>query len=186
MQYGFYFDQTRCIGCYACVVACRDWHNVKEDLPAMCGITIIESGKYPHVFLAFLFGACYHCADPACVRACPAGAITKGRIDGIVAVDREKCLGKDACGACKDACSYDAPAFGGGENGRMLKCNLCQDRLLGGLSPICVGACRTRALDAGPIDELKTKYGGSEEAAGFIYLAETSPSIVFRTKRRRS
>jgi len=29
MQYGFYFDQTRCIGCYTCIVSCKDSHNVE-------------------------------------------------------------------------------------------------------------------------------------------------------------
>ena len=30
MQIGFYFDQTRCTGCSACRVACKDWN----DMPA--------------------------------------------------------------------------------------------------------------------------------------------------------
>ena len=31
-QMGFYFDQTRCIGCYTCSVACKDWHNIPEKV----------------------------------------------------------------------------------------------------------------------------------------------------------
>jgi anaerobic dimethyl sulfoxide reductase subunit B (iron-sulfur subunit) len=183
MQYGFYFDQTRCIGCYACVIACKDWHTVREGQPAMCKITTIEKGKFPDVFLAFVFSACYHCAHPACVQACPAGAITKRKIDGIVIVDGEKCLGEDACeGACKKACVYDAPVFGTEENAKMQKCNFCLDRVSDGLNPVCVDACRTRALDAGPIDKVKAKYGGAKEAVGFSYFAKRKPSIIFRTK----
>lgn len=183
MQYGFYFDQTRCIGCYACVVACKDWHNVEEDLCALCRVTTIETGKFPDVFVAFFFSACYHCTDPACASACPSGAITKRKIDGIVVVDREKCLGEDACGACKEVCAYNAPVFGSEENARMQKCDLCYGRISDGLNPICVGACRTRALDAGPMDKLKTKYGGVKQAAGFTCSNKTEPSVVLRSKK---
>jgi anaerobic dimethyl sulfoxide reductase subunit B (iron-sulfur subunit) len=27
MQYGFYFDQSRCNGCFTCLIACKDWHE---------------------------------------------------------------------------------------------------------------------------------------------------------------
>jgi anaerobic dimethyl sulfoxide reductase subunit B (iron-sulfur subunit) len=182
MQYGFFFDQTRCIGCYACVVACKDWHNLQEGPSALCRVTTIETGRFPDVFAAFFFSACYHCADPDCVQACPADAITKRKVDGIVVVDREKCLGEDDCGACKAACPYGAPAFGSEDNARMQKCDLCRDRLGDGRNPICVGACRTRALDAGPMDKLNSKYGGVQDAVGFTHSAKAGPSVIFRTK----
>ncbi|MFC1951831.1 4Fe-4S dicluster domain-containing protein [Chloroflexota bacterium] len=54
----------------------------------------VEKGKYPDPFVAFLSTACYHCAEPSCVSACPVGAITKKEKDGVVVVDRKACLGK--------------------------------------------------------------------------------------------
>jgi anaerobic dimethyl sulfoxide reductase subunit B (iron-sulfur subunit) len=183
MQFGFYFDQTRCIGCYTCVVACKDWHNVEAGPANWRRVIIIEHGRFPNLFVAFLSAACYHCAHPACISACPAGAINKRERDGIVVVDREKCQGKDDCGLCKEACPYEAPQFGAEENAKMQMCNFCLDRLAVSKKPICVGACRTRALDAGPIGELRTKYGDQKEATGFTHSARIMPSVLFRTKR---
>ena len=132
--------------------------------------------------MAFLFNTCCHCTDPACVSACPVNAISKREMDGIVVVDREKCLGKDDCGLCKEACPYEAPQFGAEENAKMQMCNLCLDRLAEDKKPICVAACRTRALDAGPMDELRTKYGDTKDAVDFSYSTEIKPSIVFKPK----
>lgn len=182
MQFGFYLDQTRCIGCYTCVVACKDWHDVEAGPASWRRVITIERGKFPNIFVAFLPTACYHCADPSCISACPIDAISKRKADGIVVVDREKCLGKDACGLCKEACPYEVPQFGAEENAKAQRCNFCLDRLAEGKKPICVAACPTRALDAGPLDELKAKYGDVKEAAGFAYSAKTNPSIVFRAK----
>ena len=86
------------------------------------GVSTIERGKYPDLFMAFLATPCYHCIEPACVAACPANAITKCLEDGIVTVDREACLGQDACVLCLDACPYDAPQFGAEGNAKMQKC----------------------------------------------------------------
>ena len=97
-------------------------------------------------------------------------------------VDQTKCLGKDQCDLCWQACSYKAPQFGAEPNAKMQMCNLCPDRLEEGKKPICVAACPMRALDAGPLDELKALYGDAREAEGFIYSAELEPSIVFKPK----
>jgi anaerobic dimethyl sulfoxide reductase subunit B (iron-sulfur subunit) len=183
MQFGFYFDQTRCIGCDTCVVACKDWHDIEAGPAGLCRVTTLEQGKFPDIFVVFLFNACFHCEDPQCIRVCPVSAIHKRESDGIVIVDSEICLGRDACGACSDACIYKAPAFGSGRNSKMKKCDLCVDRLAEGTKPICVAACRTRALEVGPIEELKSKYRTGEPAVGFLSSGECAPSVVFLPKQ---
>jgi NADPH-dependent glutamate synthase beta subunit-like oxidoreductase len=119
MQVAFYFDQTRCMGCYTCVVACKDWNDVPPGPASWRRVLLLEGGKFPNPFAARLSTSCYHCAEPACVYACPADAISKREEDGIVVVDREKCRGRDHCGhavmvdfpvkdrksPCKYACS---------------------------------------------------------------------------------
>ena len=95
MQMGFYFDQTRCTGCFTCIVACKDWNDVDAGPASWRRVTTIEKGKYPDLFVAFLSVACHHCVKPSCVSACPVNAITKREQDGVVVVDREACLGKD-------------------------------------------------------------------------------------------
>ena len=186
MQTGFYFDQTRCTGCYACVVACKDWHDVPAGPASWIRVETIEKGKFPNVFVAFFTHLCYHCSEPACITACPVEAITKREEDGLVLVDRDKCLGKDNCDMCLQACVYKAPQFGAEQNAKMQKCNLCTDRLAEGKPPICVAGCPMRALDAGPIEELITRYGDVREAEGFIYSSELKPSIIFKPKMHRA
>ena len=146
-------------------------------------VKTVEKGKYPDLFASFLPVSCYHCLNPACIPACPVNAITKREEDGIVIVDREACLGKDDCGLCLEACPYDAPQFGAEENAKMQKCNLCLDRWAEGKKPVCVDSCPTRALDAGPIDELRSKYGDVRNAESFMYSEDLIPSITFKPKK---
>ena len=184
MQCGIYIDQKRCTGCFACVVACKDWHDVPAGPASWIRVKTIEKGRYPDLFVAFLPVLCNHCLNPACVSICPADAIAKRPEDGIVTVDQDKCLGKDECGLCLEACSYDAPQFGAEDNPKMQKCDLCKERWAQGKKPICVISCPMQAIDAGPIDELKKKYGGcSSEAEGFKFNKELAPSITFNCKR---
>jgi anaerobic dimethyl sulfoxide reductase subunit B (iron-sulfur subunit) len=182
MQMGFYFDQTRCIGCDTCVVACKDWHDVPAGPASWIRIRTIEKGKYPDLFVASLLIRCYHCLEPVCVKACPVNAISKRTQDGIVAVDRESCLGRDHCQLCLESCAYDVPQYGAEENAKMQKCNLCIERWAENKKPICVDACPMRALDAGPIEELRAKYGDCREAESFVYSAELFPSVTFKPK----
>ena len=186
MQLAFYFDQTRCTGCYTCVIACKDWHDVPAGPASWRRVLTIEEGKYPDVFVAWLATSCYHCAKPACVEACPAGAIIKRKEDGVVVVERAKCLGKDKCDLCLQSCPYGAPQSGAEKNAKMQMCNLCFDRLEEGKKPICVAGCPMRALDAGPIDELRAQYGGKTEAVAFTYSTDLKPSVVLKPKLKKS
>ena len=183
MQLGFYFDQTMCTGCFACIVACKDWNDVEAGPASWRRVITVEKGRYPHLFVAFLAASCYHCEKPACIPACPTNAISKRESDGVVLVDQETCLGKDACSLCLSACPYGAPQFGAEENALMQKCDFCLDRLVDGKKPVCVDACPMRAMDAGSIDELKSKYGDVREAEGFVCSEELRPSIIFKPKR---
>ena len=186
MQLAFYFDQTRCTGCYTCVVACKDWHDIPAGPASWMRVRTIEGGQYPDPFSAFLCLPCYHCAEPACVPACPQGAISKREEDGIVVVDGDACLGRDKCRMCLDACPYGAPQFGEEENARMQKCDFCLDRWAEGKKPVCVDACPMRALDAGPVEEMEAKYGGIREAEGLEYDEGLRPSVVCKPRPRVS
>ncbi len=182
MQLAFYFDQNRCTGCWTCVVACKDWNDVPAGPASWMSISTTEKGKYPDLFTAFMATPCYHCAEPACIPACPHGAIYKRSEDGIVLVDREACVGRDECGMCLEACPYGAPQFADEPNAKMQKCNFCCDRWAEGKLPICVAACPTRALDAGPIEEMEAKYGRNHEAEGFQYDDKLRPAIILKPK----
>ena len=181
---GFYFNQELCINCCACVVACKDWHDVPAGPASFIRIVTVEKGTYPDISVHSVFASCYHCAESVCVSACPFDAITKRKKDGVVVVDSETCQGKDACGAlCLEACPYEAPQFGNKENAKMQKCDFCLERLAENKEPICVDACPMQALYAGPIEQLKEKYGNIRQTEGFVYSDKLIPSVVFKPRK---
>lgn len=180
---GIYFDQTRCTGCYTCVVACKDWYDIAAAAVNLMRVSCIERGTFPDLFAAYLASPCYHCAQPPCIAACPAAAITKRAADGIVVVDRDQCVGVDHCPQkCLKACPWSAPQFGPEPNAKMQKCELCLDRLASGRQPVCVEACPMFALDAGPLEALQARYGDGREAEGFKFRKRFNPSAIFKPK----
>ena len=179
MQLGFYFDQTRCTGCDACVVACKDWKDIPAGPVALCRIASLEEGAFPNPRVSFYPLFCFHCAEPPCVATCPTGAISKRPDDGVVVVAADLCL--PGCRLCHDACPYRVPQFA--DDGPARICDLCLDRWENGGKPICVVACPQQALDAGPLEELSSHYGGEARVKGFPDPNLTRPSILFRNKK---
>ncbi len=182
-QMGIYFNQSRCTGCYTCVVACKDWYDIDSGPVSYMRVHCIERGVFPILFAAYLAAPCFHCENPPCIPACPEKAITKRDSDGIVMVDRDRCIGKDRCPEkCRKACPWDAPQFGPQANARMQKCMLCHERLAAGQGAICAEACPMFALEIGPLDELIEKHGDVFEAEGFKYFKRVKPSVTFTPK----
>ena len=147
MQQAFYFDQSRCIGCNTCVVACKDWNGVPPGRVTWRRLVTEEIGVFPDVDVRHLLLSCPHCVEPACVDACSVNAIAKREQDGIVVADRLKCTGDRKC---FDVCPFEAPQFASVENEReedwkidhpMQKCTFCVDRLTAGKKPACVDSC---------------------------------------------
>ncbi|MBU2648584.1 4Fe-4S dicluster domain-containing protein [bacterium] len=183
MQTAFYLDQTRCTGCATCQVACKDWNDLPAWTEHWIRIDYIEKGICPNVFASYMLTPCYHCIEPACAKVCPTAAITKLAENGIVVVNGELCIGREACGEkCLKVCPYDVPQFEAGQNGKMRKCDFCLDRLQTGKGPICVESCPTRALDYGPMAELEQRYGSNQTAEGFEYSKRTQPAFLIKPK----
>ena len=179
VQYGFYFDQSRCKDCRACVLACRNWNNIPPGPVKWCRMFQWEKDVFPNLRLHFLFAPCYHCEDPVCINACPNKAIYKDNKFGAVLIDQEKC---DGCKQCFLACPYGAPQFQKDERGiRMSKCTMCIDRLEHGRGPICVESCPMRALDFGPLEDLIEKYGTSRDLQDLPSSSITKPAIIFKS-----
>lgn len=182
MQRGFYFDQSRCTGCHACEIACRDWHDIQDTSVKWRRVTAAEQGSYPDVRLSWLSLSCLHCARPACREACPGDAIHKRESDGTMMVDAETCLGLDACGACRSACPNGAPQFGTGPDAKMQMCTMCHERLQEGAQPVCVAACPMRALDCGDMKALRKKYGSGSAHRLLPGFEQTRPSIIIKPR----
>jgi len=178
-QWGFFFDQSRCSGCFTCILACRQWHHSRINWRR---VATLEEGAFPHVTVAFLSLSCLHCDNPACVAACPTDALWKRSEGGTVQIDDLRCLGRDTCGQCLDACPYEAIGFADEPDAKAEKCDFCWQRVTNDEKPLCVVSCPMRALDAGPLAQLKEKYGDRREAKGFVYDSAIRPSIVFKGK----
>lgn len=156
-QLAFYFDSTRCTGCRTCEIACKDYWDLGDDI-AYRHIYDYEEGTWdvegdvviPTVIAYHASVACNHCDDPACIRACPTGAMHKNPDNGVVSVNPDVCIG---CGYCHMACPYNAPKVDRAR-GHSVKCDFCQDRVAEGKNPICVDACPLRALAFGPVEEI--------------------------------
>lgn len=179
---GFYFDQSLCNGCKACQVACKDKHDAPlgvnwRRVVEYSGGSWQQDGDtfVPNVFSYYTSIACNHCENPICVEVCPTTAMHQGE-DGVVTVDSGKCVG---CRYCEWACPYSAPQFNA-DLGYMTKCDLCADYRETGQDPACVAACPSRALDWGPIDELREKYGDVDAVAPLPDPSITNPHLVIK------
>lgn len=199
-QLGFYYDQSRCSGCKTCVVACKDWNDVKPGPANWRRVTYVEKGEFPHARSYQLSMGCNHCEKPVCLEVCPVDAISKTEDSGLVIVDRNLCI---ACHECAENCPFGVPQFGDDDSEPvagpdwndphpMQKCTGCWDRLAIGKQPACVDSCLQRALDFGEIDALAKKYPKTiATVAGFpkdtmapdgSEIEPTKPSILFKAK----
>ncbi len=177
-QHGFFIDQSRCIGCNACTIACMQWHDIPPGPVKWMRVYQWEKGGFPNVELHMLPVMCYHCENPVCVKACKDEALHKEGKYGAVLVNSDRCQG---CRRCWRACPYGAPQYDGDELGtKMSKCTLCIDRLEQGLKPICVLSCSMRALEFGPFDELIGRYGRLRRLEGMPRDSATRPAVVFK------
>jgi len=168
---GFFFDVSKCIGCFACEIACKQENNLRPHVDEEPGATgprwrrvyEYESGVYPDVTVYYVSISCRHCANPPCLEVCPSGAIRVAEKTGIVVVDKDKCIG---CAECFSACPFGIPQFD--DNGLMEKCDFCAGRIAQGLSPACVDACPTGAINFGPLNEL-SYYAGYKAGQKMVH-----------------
>jgi anaerobic selenocysteine-containing dehydrogenase/Fe-S-cluster-containing dehydrogenase component len=141
---GFILDLSRCVGCAACVLACRLENGWGDENPWR-RVLPVNLRRRPGGPTYSLSVSCHHCEQPACLAACPSGAYEQ-RADGIVVHHEEKCIG---CRYCEMACPFGAPRYS--EDKKVVtKCHFCHHREAG---PTCVAACPTGALQVGGPDE---------------------------------
>jgi anaerobic dimethyl sulfoxide reductase subunit B (iron-sulfur subunit) len=177
-QCGFFIDLSRCTGCHACTIACKQWHDIPPGSVKWLRVYQWEKGTFPDIDLRVLPVMCFHCENPVCAGACPHGAIYKEGKYGAVLVDPDKCKGERKCWK---ACPYGAPQFEGDRPGlKMSKCDMCIDRLEKGDKPICVLSCSLRALEFGPINELREKWGTLRQLEEMPEASITAPAVVFK------
>lgn len=180
MSLGFYFDNSRCVGCKACQIACKDRFDMQMAGPRPRRVHSFECGTYPDTGIHHVSISCNHCEAPACVANCPTGAMYKDVESGVVLHDDDVCIG---CQTCVNSCPYDAPQYVEDWN-MVVKCDTCKALRDGGMNPVCVDACGMRALDFGDMDELRVKYG-EECVSEMLCTPEasiTTPNVLIKLK----
>ena len=134
-------DAKRCMGCYACEIACKEVHGIPAGKSSWIEVKRNDASRQQAAqkghYLPFV---CVHCTTPSCVEACPEEAIAQ-REDGIVVLDSSGCTG---CGLCIEACPYGAIFFD--EEGVAFKCDLCVERMEQEMWPGCVQHCFAQVL----------------------------------------
>jgi Fe-S-cluster-containing dehydrogenase component len=160
---GLLYDSTKCIGCQTCTVACKKANNLPADTTTFGGglydaplslnersksvIQLYKDGEQH----AFVKKQCMHCVDPACVGACMLGAMHKGKF-GVVEWDPSTCVG---CRYCQMACPFNVAKFEWTKAlPKIVKCELCKDRLAEGKQPACTEVCPRGAVIYGKYTEL--------------------------------
>jgi len=178
MSLGFYVDLSSCICCRTCQVACKDKNNLEVGV-ILRNAKTYELGTYPDVQVFNYSASCNHCENPACVTACPTGAMYKAE-DGTVIHDKEVCIG---CQSCVSACPYSVPQYNAAQS-IVNKCDACAYLRAKGMNPACVDACPNRALDFGDLDELRAKYGSDLVSDLSILPASsaTGPNLLIKAK----
>ena len=160
-------DVSKCIGCKACQSACVSWNNLHEEVGFNVGVydnphdlsentwTLMRFSEWDNPKtgnLEWLIrkDGCMHCADPGCLKACPAPGAIVQYANGIVDFVSENCIG---CGNCIKGCPFNIPRISQADQ-KAYKCTLCSDRIAVGQAPACAKACPTQAISFGSKQEM--------------------------------
>ena len=137
-------DTTMCVGCMACVEACKKINNLSAgDDNELSWNTYTIVKEYNGIFVRKL---CMHCSNPSCASVCPVGALHKTKA-GPVVYDEEKCIG---CRYCMVACPFGIPKYEWHNPlPRVRKCIFCAEKVARGEKTACAEACPVGATEFG-------------------------------------
>lgn len=201
-EYVMVIDLAKCRNARKCVEECQRMHFLPPEDEWIKVYLMKDSEDTASYWFP---KPCFHCNSPSCVNVCPVGATFK-RLDGLVLIDNERCIG---CKFCMAACPYSSrvfqwkkPKINPGDKvefspetsvphqmGTVGKCDFCPDMARMGKLPICVSACPNGVLYYGDKNEDAVTNGVETvrfseliyERAGYRYMEElgTNPSVYY-------
>lgn len=198
-RYGMVLDVDHCIGCYACVVACKATYGTRPGVDYNA-IDRVEWGSYPDAHQKFKQTMCMHCEDAPCVEVCPVGATFTSE-EGVVVMDYDTCIG---CGACVTACPYDQRhlvqddvthyedavlPFEREAAERMNiveKCTFCYGRVEAGEQPSCTVHCPGQCRIFGDLNDPESEINQYIKDRNAIHVDGTSIYYVVPEGMNRS
>jgi len=151
-RYAMIHDESKCIGCEACVDACKETNNVPDGVTRL-EIIRTKVGDSPDAEYSFFRKSCQHCESPSCVQVCPTGASFIDTKTGIVDVNPDRCVG---CLYCVAACPYKV-RYLDPVTKSVDKCDFCRKtKLAKNELPACVQACPKDALIFGDLNDMSS------------------------------
>jgi len=177
-RYAMAVDTRRCVGCNACVIACKT-ENALPSGGFRDWVVQEARGTFPDLSLTIRSERCNQCESSPCVSSCPTGASHMGE-GGVVLVNRSKCTG---CKACMASCPYGA-RYVHPEAGFVDKCTFCLHRVRRELDPACVETCPTRALTFGDLADPESAVSRLRASRRWEVVrpeAGTCPNVFFLT-----
>ena len=167
------FDAAKCDGCGDCMTACAQAKTGTVD-KSRSRIQIVGGDKDAK---GFELALCRQCGDPKCVSVCPAGALTKNGMSGVIDWDGSKCVD---CLLCTIGCSYAGIALDEA-TGHVAKCDTCEG------NPACVPACPHGALSYITTSRIYNEVGDWEDlfAPGLAGCQGCNTELLMRHTLRR-
>lgn len=150
-KYGMVIDVRKCVGCMSCSVSCKMENGVSFGV-FRSWVNMTEKGDFPTVKRYYQPRLCNHCENAPCVEVCPVKASYK-REDGMVLLDKKKCIG---CGYCVASCPYNARYMSKTQKVAD-KCTFCDHRVDNGGEPACVKNCMGKARFFGDLNDPNSK-----------------------------
>ncbi|MDD2364587.1 MAG: hydrogenase 2 operon protein HybA [Desulfuromonadaceae bacterium] len=168
---GMLYDATRCVGCKACMSACKrvnsdygslSYEKAKFDSDGLWDApqdlsgstrTLIKLFKESDANWSYVKYSCMHCQKPSCVSVCPVSAMTRDKATGIVDYNKDACIG---CRYCQIACAFNIPKFQWDKAiPQIVKCDMCKNtNLIKKGITACAETCPVGAITYGKRKDL--------------------------------
>ncbi len=173
MPKAFFIDTSRCTACRGCQIACKEWNELKANKTLQQGTHQNPPDLNPYnwklvrfsefkddkgvVHWNFFPDQCRHCVEPPCKAAADnyiEGAVMQdGDTGAVYYTELTKKLPKEAFNDMRSDCPYDIPRRNE-EDGTIVKCDMCIDRVKNDMLPMCVKTCCTGTMNFGEREDM--------------------------------